>query len=450
MVLSWNTAITVFFLPGHPALWMFMAVINFGIAILHRIVQKRQAFLPAPSIALTLLALLAIVLLTAKFRGGAGVQALGSSTYGGKAYYYIIASIIGYFALISQPIPPERAKLYVVMFLLPGVLGALSHLVYYAGPAFYFLYLIIPAGFAGGQALSANAPITRLGGFWTAATAISHCLLAVYGIRGIFQKWWRIALLVAVLALGALGGYRSFLVLFFLVFAFVFVLEGLLRSPLFPALLLVGALGFTVLIPVASKLPAAVQRTLSFLPLKIDSSIRNDANGSIDWRLQIWEAMLPELPKYVWFGKGYAMDPMDIYLTQQAVLRGRAPDYEGSILAGDYHSGPLSTYVPFGSFGLLAFLAFLTVSARALQQNYRYGRAEMQTHNRFLYAYFLTRMIFFIFMFGSLFSDLYQFVGTIGLSIALNNGICRKPAPVPKPVRFRPDLELRPAQPRVA
>src|SRR5688572_24553357 len=101
MILSWQTSITIFFLPGTPSLWMLLAGINFGIAILNRVIQKRRAFLSAPPITATLLALLAVVVITAQLRGGMGVQAFGGNTVGGKGYYYIVAAIIGYFALAS-------------------------------------------------------------------------------------------------------------------------------------------------------------------------------------------------------------------------------------------------------------------------------------------------------------------------------------------------------------
>lgn len=451
MVFSWGTFITIFFLPGQPALWMLMAGINFGIAILNRIIQKRRAFLPAPSITASLLALLAVVLITAKLRGGMGVQALGASTYGGKPYYFILAAIIGYFAFASQSIPAERAKLYVGLFFLSTLMSAGSNLIYYAGRPFYFLFLIFPAGFAAVQAISEHSgPISRVAGFGAAASAGAFYLLAVNGIRGVLQKWWRVLLLLCVLAIGAMGGYRSTLVLVGVIFVVLFLMEGLLRSPIFPALVLIGVLVFAVLAPFSLKLPLSVQRSLSFLPIRIDPMVRVDADSSIDWRLRMWRTLVPDLPKYVWLGKGYALNPTDLYLTEQAMLRGRTPTYESALLAGDYHSGPLSIYVPLGSFGFLAFLVFAITSLRGLYLNYRYGNEELRTINRFMFAYFCGRLIFFFAAFGALAYDLYIFTGIIGLSVALNKGICRKPAAQPQPIIFRGRLALDNARPGIA
>ena len=449
MLFSWNTGITIFFLPGEPALWMLMAGVNFGIAILNRIIQKRPMFLSPPSVTASLLALLAVVLITGKLRGGFGSQALGSSSYGGRGYYYLIAAIIGYFAIASQPIARERAKFYLGLFFLPGVISGMSTLIYAAGPAFYFLYLVFPVGVAGVQALSEyTGPIIRLAGFAGVSTAVTYYMLGVHGIGGLLRKWWLALFLLLILCLGTLAGYRSLFILVALIFVVLFVVEGLHRSAVFPALLLILGVAFAALIPLASKLPLSMQRTLSVLPLlKIAPIAQWDADASSEWRLQMWRSLLPDLPKYVWLGKGYALNPTDLYLSQQAILRGRSAGYEGSIASGDYHSGPLSTYVPFGSFGLLALLFFFGASLRVLYCNYKYGGDELKTINRFLFAYFLGRMLFFLFAFGSLSGDLFHFTGALGMSVALNKGVCRKPVAVRSPVRFRDDLALGSAQP---
>ena len=453
LIFSWNTFITIFFLPGEPALWMLMAAINFGLAILHRIIQKRQAFLPASSITIALLVLGAAVLGTAVLRGGIGVQALGSSTIGGKGYYLIFASILGYFAIASQAIPLDRAKLYVALFFLSGLISAGSNLIYWAGPSFYFLFALFPVGFASVQAGSESAgQISRIAGFGTAASASIFCLLALNGVRGVVTKWWRVLLVLALIPVAAMGGYRTTIVLIGLTLMTLFVVEGLLRTAYFPTLLLAGLLSFAMLIPVASYLPNPMQRALSFLPwLKLNPFVRYEAEGSTEWRLLMWKAMQPDLPKYLFLGKGYALNATDLYLAEESVRRQRSPAFYSAIVSGNYHSGPLSVYIPFGGFGSLAFITFLVVSIRALYLNCRWGIEQLKTLNRFLLAYFVTRVIFFFAAFGSISTDLSAFTGLVGLSVALNRGVCRRPtAPLPSPVRLRRTFDGGSVQPRPA
>jgi O-antigen ligase len=396
--------------------------------------------------------LLAVVLITAGIHGGIGLRSLGSSVVGGRYYYYLIAGVLSYFAFASQIIPLDHVQTVLRMLFLPALLNAVSTVIYYAGPAFYFLYLVFPVAAAGVQAAAEQSgALVRFVGFSSAANFVALYVMARYGIRGILQKWWRVLFLIVLLVVSMLGGYRSTLILLILVLMALFVLEGLLRSPIFPALLLIGTLGLVALFPLAGKLPGSIQRSISFIPgLRIDSAIRMDAEGSTNWRLEIWKTLLPDLPKYVWLGKGYSLDPTDIYLTQQAVLRGRAADFEGSLLTGDYHSGPLSVYVPFGSFGFLAFVTFLITSLRGTYRNYIYGREELRTVNRFVFALFLVKIFFFLFVFGAFANDLSQFAGLAGLSVALNRGICTKPATNPRPVVFRGALSAGNTEPGLA
>lgn len=453
LVFSWGAFLTLFFLPGKPGLWMVMSLIAVSIALLNRIMLKRQAFVPAPAITFSLLLLGAVIFFTASLRGGIGLNILGSAQMGGKSYIMLLAGMIGYFGFTSQSIPPEKAKLYVGLFFLSGMVSIVSTLIYLAGPAFYFLYLIFPASFAGVQAMSEGTgpgSISRVAGFSTGAVAISLYMLAVYGIRGLFAKWWRLALICTVFGLGMMGGYRSLIVLMGLVCLFLFFAEGLLRSRLFPALLLLGALVFGILIPLTPKLPYSMQRTLSILPLNVDPMVRRDAASSLEWRLRIWRALVPDLPKYFWLGKGYTLNPTDLYLAEQARLRHRVADHESALQAGSYHSGPLTVYVPFGAPGTLAFLIFIAAALRTLYQNYRYGDEQLRTYNRFLFYYFLARVIFFLTAFGDFSGDFYSFTGTVGLSVALNKGVRRKPAPVTRPVVFRGSISMPAAEQRLA
>jgi hypothetical protein len=107
-------------------------------------------------------------------------------------------------------------------------------------------------------------------------------------------------------------------------------------------------------------------------------------------------------------------------MAQESVLRGYAQRWEGAALAGDYHSGPLSVIIPFGVWGMAAFVWLLWAGARFLYTTYRDGEPELRQINAFLLSFFLARILFFFFIFGTLHGDLFQFTGILGLSVALN------------------------------
>src|SRR5262245_52341746 len=97
LIFSWNAALIVILLPGQPFLWVPMAGTAFLFALMDRILSKRETFLSVPSVTWPLVLLAIVMLLTAKATGGIGLRSLGSETYGGKRYMFMLAAIVGYF-----------------------------------------------------------------------------------------------------------------------------------------------------------------------------------------------------------------------------------------------------------------------------------------------------------------------------------------------------------------
>jgi O-antigen ligase len=98
-------------------------------------------------------------------------------------------------------------------------------------------------------------------------------------------------------------------------------------------------------------------------------------------------------------------------------------------IAGDYHNGPLSVIIPFGIWGVLAFLWFLIAGVRVLWRNYRHGDLELRILNTYLLSTFLVSIITFTFVFGAISTGLVAFTGVLGLSVALNGGVATPPPP---------------------
>ncbi|MBN2505970.1 MAG: hypothetical protein JXQ71_04680 [Verrucomicrobia bacterium] len=432
LVFSWNAGISFFFLPGQPSLWMLMSCVSLAVVVLSYVLNRDTTWQTVPAVTWTLLAFTGVVLLTAYFTGGIGVRALGGSTYGGKKYFHILFAVIGYFALSSQRIPPSKAALYTGIFFLSGITIAFSNLAYVTKQ--WWLFLIFPVDFVMHQATEdfregfLNATFSRLSGFSFAGIAVFSFILLRHGIQGVLDltKPWRLALWLAAIGLSLLGGFRSTLVIMGLIFCAQFYFEGLFRTRLFPVLLLAAVVGAALVLPMTQHLPLSVQRSLSILPVEVNPAARADAVASSQWRLDMWKLLWLEVPKHLIKGKGYAMNPTDLYLTQEATRRGFAKSYENSMVAGDYHSGPLSLLIPFGIFGTLAFVAFTLAGLRVLYANYRHGPPELRLINTFILACFVARYIFYWTVFGAVSSDIALFAGLIALSISLNGGVRRQ------------------------
>ncbi len=319
--------------------------------------------------------------MTAGFRRGVGFHALGNEAIGGKRYLCIWVAILGYFALISQPIPREKRKLYTTLFMLGAVTQAISEMAGFLGPAFSFVYIFFPGGNADPQQISPvqQDVLQRFGGIAVGSTALWPGLptLVIFPFTALkgFLDLRKIMAPLLLFLLGfvwcALGGFRSHhpilmgMTLFLLTISFF---EGLVRSRLMPIALLpeydldrvaIDRRLFLITLPCLYP----IQRCLTlFFPvgLKIDPEARMNAEASTD--LAAWKSGSyldsAQIPHIIWFpGKGLTFDMSDMAMYLSMGNQDVMGEVGGQFtLAGDYHNGPLSVLIPFGIWG--AMLAF--------------------------------------------------------------------------------------------
>jgi hypothetical protein len=429
LVLSWNLSAIVFFLPGQPSFCLLMIALSLGVSVLQRMIRKDSQFITVPQIIYPLLCLLAVIVVTAKVTG-LGLRTFGSEVYGGKKYVTLLGGILGYFALSAHRISPRHRNLFVGLFFLGGITSFIADLVPVLPHWSYFIYEFFTFNEyyfrAGGLGETA-----RFSGAVGTSFAICFYMLARYGIRGIFLagKPWRWVVFCLFATYMLFGGFRGFVFLLAVLLALQFFLEGLQRTKLLPVFLLIGMFGGLALIPLASHLPYPFQRALAFLPLNIDPVARHDAETSLDWRVDMWQSVLPEVSQYLFLGKGYVISQLDyqFVIGPQAAVQGTFSEDQAEALSSDYHNGPLSVLIPFGIWGAIAVLWFFCAAIRVLYANYRYGDPDLRTVNTFLLAAFLARTIFFFTIFGGLNSDMILFCGWLGFSVSLNGGMCRPP-----------------------
>jgi hypothetical protein len=431
LIIFWNSAFNAFFLPGQPYFWLLFGAISFSLSALSHI-MGRKPFLVVPEMNRPLLLLVVVVAFTAWYRGGIGLKSLGGSAHGGKYYIFIFGAIIGYFAFTAGQIPMAKSGRMTALFFVSGATFILSNLAYTLGESFYFMFYLVPAGAAMAQAASdyGFTDIDRIQGLVQTSSAILCFMLAYYGIRDIFRptKPWRVIFLLITIASSLFAGFRSAAVLLILIFGFQFYFEGLFRTRIFPVLIAIGIVAFGVVVLYANRMPLSVQRAISFLPVNIDAEARADATGSSEWRLQMWSIVWKEVPKYLVVGKGYSFDPSEMELTTLAIRMGILSSFEEAIMAGDYHSGPLSVLVPFGVAGAIAFLWVLIAGFRVLHANFRHGDPALHKVNTTLLAVYLAQVACFVLIFGAFSTQLFVFLGLVGFSVSLNGGMAKAPA----------------------
>lgn len=447
LIMAWQSAVLFYFLPGQLQGWFLMSVIGFGIAVGHYIVNRERRFIHVPSVAYPLIFIALVVVVTAKFRGGIGLHVFGDEEIGGKRYFYIWVAILGYFAMTSQAIAPDKRKLMAVLFMLSGATAIISDIGGLIGGPFRYIGLIFPltdsSTFVQQREIGVET-VERFGGIGEGCSAAVFTFLIYYGIEETLnlRKLWRPLLFIAVLFLSTLGGFRTTIIFTVMLFAFLFYFEGLLRSRLMPIVVLGIVLLGSLIVAFPRHFPMTFQRCVAFLPIDVDPVARMSAEASSTWRVEMWKSVLPDVPRYLWLGKGLGIDLEDLasyYYYGSGQVGGAVGG--GFNVSGDYHNGPLSLIIQFGIWGVIGFLWFLVAAVRVLWRNFKYGDPDVKRINAFLLAFFLAKTALFFFVFGGFYSDMMTFVGLVGFSISTNGGVAEPVSVVQRQFvfnRFRP------------
>jgi len=434
-----------FFLVGRPPLAQVVVILSLGIAITERILNSEKRFLSAPVMTWPLLFIAGLTYVTAELTGGIGLHALGGDTGGGKKYISLFLGIATFFALTSRTIPRHHRNFYIALSILPSVLGLIGDLFPYLPSPLNLINLLFPPTNYIGEGAEVEIGKTRLASFSYAIGAVMLFLLARYGLRGILspRQPWRAALFVASFLLQMLGGFRNAFGIMGLLLALMFLFERLYRTRLLPVLLLLGVLGVTVLATFSDKLPYTFQRSMSFLPLKWNTDVVLDAESTTEWRFNIWRSTWPKVPEYLLLGKGYGLSKEDyenIGTGTFANLNASHIDAGDATLAisSDYHSGPLSTLMPFGLWGGIGMLWLMAATFFVTYRNYKYGDPELQTYNIYLLASTIVAIIVFLFIFGAFAVDVANFCRLAGMSLAMNGGLAGRQAKAVSNPRIKP------------
>lgn len=450
LILSWNLSMVLFFLPGAPHLWIIMSLLSLALAAIQYILKRNLKLVNAPQVTWSLIFLTFVILMTAKLTGGIGIRALGGGeSIGGKRYVLILGAIIGYFAMVSYRIPSNRTGLYVALFLLGGLTALVGSFGPWIPGSLRFIFTLFPVESLATKAEAEAMEITRFGGVALAGLTAIYFMLSRHGMAGLFnltERWrflpvrfqnglsinqpWRLLLLPAIFLAVMLGGFRSHIVTLIILFALMFYLEGLFRTRLLPILAMLCILLAAVSLPFVHKMPLTMQRSLSFLPVNVSAAAQQNADSTTEWRLRIWEDVIPTIPQYLLIGKGYSIDAKEMEAAENVQDFRGSEGEETTKIVGDYHNGPLSVIIPLGIFGAIGFLWFLVAGFRVLLNNFRYGEPANKKLNTFLLAFFGTKVLLFFLIFGSLYSELAGFVGLVGLGLSVN-GVVKRPVTVP-------------------
>ncbi len=391
--------------PGIPQGLQIVHVMMTGFVAL---MIARNIILKPPSIKWSLseyavYAFLLIIGVTIAVRGF-GLRALGGESWGGMGYIKLFVAAGLFLTAKYIRLNSRQIKMAIVLMLLLSFVPAISQVIFIvSGGSIYQQYMFVQAyvtGLVGSLIASETGRgVVRLQMFSGVATNLLLVSLILIPFRGAGRFFSILGVIGAFVSAG-LSGFRGNLMLIagILVLYVIFISEK--NRMLRLVQLAVPAVAiYIALIFMAESLPLPAQRAVSWFPLVETAQVaRMDAEGSSQWRVEVWKLAWQEVPRYLWIGKGYALDPglmMSPSVRRDSILTALATQ--------DYHNGPLSLLLVFGLPGLLVGSSFLILSSIELIRRSR-TLGDDPFIRRFYYV-FLARYLYLTFSFFFVFGD---------------------------------------------
>ncbi len=388
-----------------------------------------------------LLGLTLTLLAAGYFRNPVGVAAFSSgSNVGARPYVEVMIALIGYVMLASQKpkfsVVTSVPKWALISASVITVGGLIAFFVPGVGMYMYQFY----TGFAPNVAdmldpTSKNEGVGRAN--FLLAFAIAASALAVascYPLKMVMPRYWQFSLLFLIATVFALAsGYRSALVA--VGFYFIFGSWMWKRAAGLFSCLAVGIVAICMIIVVQQIIPfpERIQRTLSFLPGAWDQSVTDDADGTVDWRVEMWHVVLEgDSIKNWWVGDGFGFPRSELdYFGYLDATNTATPEQmaEYYIITGGLHSGPLSSAKFVGVIGFFLYMILAIMVAyryvKLWRQVNRYGTSAQL---RVAVGFFATLAAYvpvkFVLIYGAYANDLAPLILSAGL-LRLMETACR-------------------------
>jgi hypothetical protein len=322
------------------------------------------------------LAYLAVVYI----RNPAGFWAIQTSIVGGRPYFEIAFAFAAFIILSRVNVSDYIAKIFPLFFVLPtwlvGILDLVARLLPQTGSVLYLIYSGVGSrGIAGAFQQDAQIGETRMTGLQSAGTTSVMALCSKYDPLELMSPLHPFKAILLGISFAAifLSGYRS---------AFLFAMTALVLAALLRGrirdLWIGGGMLLLVLVTLISlqgvvlQLPTTMQRTLSWLPGQWSAEALHQAEGSSQWRFEMWEWAWNDdriLRDRIW-GQGFGLSMDDMNLIANALMSGEGAasrlggsDRENFMITGSFHSGPLSTIKYIGVVGLVLYYPLMCYMA---------------------------------------------------------------------------------------
>ena len=313
-------------------------------------------------------------------RNPVGFFAMQTSMVGGRPYFEIGLTFAAFMILSRVQISDFIAKIFPLFFVIPAWCLAVLDVVTRLAPQTAYPVAMMYSGVGSGGVtgvLEQEAQLgeTRMTGMQNAGISSVLALCAKYNPITLILPLYPHRVMMLAAAFGAifLSGFRSVLL-----FAFVaFLLSSLLRGRSKDLWVATGGalLALALLISMQGnilQLPLTMQRALSWLPGDWNQEAVTDAEGSTQWRVEMWGWAWNDdrvLRDRVW-GQGFGLSIDDMNLIASSLEAGGrgssllgGSDRESFMITGTFHNGPLSAIKYIGIVGLCLYYPLMCYMA---------------------------------------------------------------------------------------
>ncbi len=434
-------------IPGQPSTLLLAQILFIGFCGLLFLMRRLPFKIQITELEFWMI-LLTLCVVQVYIRNPAGLNIFASSSVGGRPYALFGISLISSIILVFLRVNVTEIRWIIRLSILGGLMNLALSIIGFLIPRVGVWYGAADMNSMSQMGLQQGDygidRATRIGFLGTAAGNIARIVSSFKSpIRACFHPLWAPLILIS-LAFAALSGYRTEIVIVGLTYIVGIAYRGGAFSVIFSLISLIIGIVLLAIINIATPLPANIQRSLSFIPGTWDQAHIQDAEGSTEWRVDMWkEALLTDFwikNKILGDGLGMTQEEFNFLSTfdenkvsREARRVKLSYQQEYMMASGSYHSGPVSTIRTIGYVGLaILILAQIRLAVHAHRQIKRARKTEWFPLTLFIGIPIICAPFLFIFVFGDFGIGISGFLMGAAMVRLLENNL-----PLPKYIRAK-------------
>ncbi|RYD48801.1 MAG: hypothetical protein EOP85_02850 [Verrucomicrobiaceae bacterium] len=362
-------------IPGQPNTLLLAQVLVIGFSVLLLSIRKLKFHLRFTEVELYMV-LFALLAMQAYLRNPVGLNIFGGSSVGGKFYFTFAVTLVASTIMSGLLVDPKELWTALKLSVFGGLINLFINIVGIFVPIVGFWASVTVVGDGDPSEPVDRGRAGRIPGLSVFSNNLALWISSFKNpMTAVFHPIWLPFILVSMVAAG-LSGFRTAVILTGLIYLICIFYRGRMIQVIISVSCFGLALALMAVVNTLTPLPPNIQRSLTFLPGTWEQRYKDDAQGSTDWRVEMWEEALTSdrwiQNKVLGDGLGFTTQELNHQLSLRTGAGGRIGisgfdvDREGVLASGGYHSVFVSSVRTCGYVGAVIFIfAMLRASVRA-------------------------------------------------------------------------------------